>query len=238
MATEILFITGTDTGVGKTVLTALLLSALRARGARALALKPFCSGARDDAELLHRLQDGDLSLDQINPFYFAEPVAPLASARRHRNHVPIQKVTRHIEAMLARLGGDLPSSASTRSYLLIEGSGGLLVPLGEGYTVLDLIVRLNCDVLLVSRNQLGTINHTLLSLRALRAALPRRSSLKTVLMDPPIPDFSTASNPAILREWTRPAPLVQLPFLGRNCLTSSAIKRAANRCRQRLAKLV
>lgn len=64
------FITGTDTGVGKTVLTALLLSHLRQSGCSALAIKPFCSGGRGDAHLLHSLQNDDLTLDQINPFYF------------------------------------------------------------------------------------------------------------------------------------------------------------------------
>src|SRR5258708_17263219 len=152
MGTKILFITGTDTGVGKTLLTAVLLCYLRGRGARALALKPFCSGGRADAELLHRLQEGDLSLDEVNPFYFFEPVAPLVSVRRHNNHVPIVGVAQHIRSIASRLASGDPLQSSNlknkrpkqtaENYLLIEGSGGLLVPLGEGYTVLDLITRL------------------------------------------------------------------------------------------------
>src|SRR5581483_3100804 len=85
-AGRILFITGTDTGVGKTLLTAMLLHHLRVAGRRTLAMKPFCSGGRDDVELLHALQDGELTADEINPFYFSEPTAPLvALRRRHRD---------------------------------------------------------------------------------------------------------------------------------------------------------
>ena len=78
---RIIFITGTDTGVGKTLLTGLLLHHLRQSGCHALAMKPFCSGSRADAEFLHAVQDGELTLDEINPFFFAEPLAPLVAAR-------------------------------------------------------------------------------------------------------------------------------------------------------------
>lgn len=259
MATEILFITGTDTGVGKTVLTALLLCYLRRQGARALALKPFCSGSRDDAELLHRLQAGDLSLDEVNPFYFAEPVAPLVSARKHKNHVPMEQVVEHVSATLARLRGGLPSSANLRTrnskaaaqnYLLIEGSGGVLVPLGEGYTVLDLIVRLRCRVLVVSRNQLGTINHSLLTLSALgRGALDssigraqrsvgRPHSIKMVLMDQRTPDISSRTNPRVLQEWLGAVPLIRVPYLGGKIGSVRAIQANARKVQKNLLRML
>jgi dethiobiotin synthetase len=78
---NILFVTGTDTGAGKTVLTALLLDFLRSEGIRVLAMKPFCSGPRGDAVLLHGLQKGCLTLDDVNPFYFDRPLAPAAAGR-------------------------------------------------------------------------------------------------------------------------------------------------------------
>ena len=82
---KIIFVTGTDTGVGKTLLTALLLQHLRAHGQSALAIKPFCSGGREDAELLHSLQENELTLDEMNPFHFKKPLAPyLAATRRER----------------------------------------------------------------------------------------------------------------------------------------------------------
>ena len=82
---RIIFITGTDTGVGKTVLTALLVRFLRERGVKAVALKPICSGDRADARALRAAMDGALSLDEINPWHFRAPVAPLLAARREQN---------------------------------------------------------------------------------------------------------------------------------------------------------
>ncbi len=270
MSTKIIFVTGTDTGVGKTLLTALLLCHLRSRGERAIALKPFCSGGREDAELLFKLQEGDLTLNEINPFYFPEPVAPLVSARKHKRDVPLRRVLQHIQSMASRvhtvpqtapLHASPRGSPSRQNFLLIEGSGGLLVPLGEGYTVRDLIVRLGCDVLVVSRNQLGTINHTLLTVQALlhpaphltlsasgskppagRTAHPAlripHSALKVLLMEVSRPDVSSRSNPVMLTAALEPIPLLRLSFLGRRCMSVSALKKAANKLQKILAQLV
>lgn len=246
---RIIFITGTDTGVGKTVATALLLQHLRNTGARAFALKPFCSGGRADAQLLCALQDRDLTLDEVNPFYFPEPVAPLISARRHKRGVPLDRVVEYINSTASLLASGARatknSKLKTKNFLLIEGSGGLLVPLGEDYTVLDLIARLACDVVVVSRNQLGTINHTLLTVQALRPApaplhLSARRPAPVVravaLMDAVSRDLSRRSNPAILSELLAPIPLVTVPFLGRNCERISAVKKNAKKLQKTLAR--
>src|SRR2546426_834034 len=79
---KILFVTGTDTGVGKTLVVASLLYHLRQRDVSALAMKPFCSGSRADVQLLQRIQDGAVTNEEANPFYFREPVAPLVAARK------------------------------------------------------------------------------------------------------------------------------------------------------------
>jgi dethiobiotin synthetase len=253
MRTRVVFITGTDTGVGKTLLTALLLCHLRSRGACAVAIKPFCSGSRADAELLHQLQDGDLSLDEINPFYFPEPVAPLVSCRKHRRRISLQNAVQHIDGIAARVG-QIPARPSgvseiknsklrIKNYLLIEGSGGLLVPLGEGYTVRDLIARLACDVIVVSRNKLGTINHTLLTLHSL-TSIPHsalrtpHSALKVVLMDSASRDTSSRSNPGILAELLAPIPLVRFPFLGLRCSSVPAVKKNAKKIQKTLASML
>lgn len=236
--TKILFITGTDTGVGKTVLTALLLSHLRALGRRALALKPFCSGGREDAELLHALQEGDLTLDQVNPFYFCEPVAPLVAARRHRREISLEQVVRHIRSVASGKVLATKSCGETgQKYLLVEGSGGLLVPLGENYTVLDLLRRLNCEVVVVSANRLGTINHTLLTMQALRAFGQKRAC-RVVLMQSRRGDFSCRSNPHILRELLAPIPVISLPFLGRDGSSISGLKKNAKKFQKTLARLL
>src|ERR1700722_15876817 len=115
---KIIFVTGTDTGVGKTLLTALLLHHLRARGCRALAMKPFCSGGRADVRLLQSLQPGELSDAEMNPFYFKQPIAPLAASLGKRKKIPLNLVVEKIRAVARKC-----------DVLLVEGSGGLLVPL-------------------------------------------------------------------------------------------------------------
>jgi hypothetical protein len=172
-------------------------------------------------------------------------------------------VVRHIMAIRSRLssvsGGSAPvliknSKFKIQNYLLIEGSGGLLVPLGEGYTVRDLIRRLNCEVIIVSRNKLGTINHTLLTLQALlpadvharhehprstlRTPRVKRPSLKIALMDSASPDASCLFNREILAELVAPIPLISLQFLGRKCASVPALKKNAKKCQKTLARLL
>lgn len=219
------FITGTDTGVGKTLLTALLLQHLRSKGCHALAIKPFCSGGRDDARLLHAVQDGELTLDEINPFFFEEPLAPLVAARAHHLFIRLEEILRRI------------SHAATRcARLLIEGSGGLLVPLGERYTVADLIAKLNCEVIIVSPNRLGTVNHTLLTARALQHIGIKR--LKVVMMAQAHPDPSSDSNPKILTELLGQVPVLALDFLGADACHLEAMKRAEKKVEKSLAEVL
>jgi dethiobiotin synthetase len=223
--TRIIFITGTDTGVGKTLLTALLLRHLRQRGCHALAMKPFCSGSWSDARLLRAAQDSDLTLDEIAPWFFPEPVAPLVSARRHRRSVRLSAVTRQIRA-----------TARRAECLLVEGSGGLLVPLGEGFTVRDLINKLGCEVIVVARDRLGTINHTLLTVEALQLAT--NAGLTTVLMGAEGRDYSTQTNCRILAEMLAPVPVMRLPFLGTDSNRVEAVKESERKVRKRLARIL
>src|SRR3569833_1649882 len=154
---NIIFVAGTDTGGGKTIFTGLLVRHLREQGVHALAMKPFCSGGRADVRLLRAMQDAELTENEINPFYFPKPVAPLVDARRSKRLIFLAKVVREIKTLATRC-----------ECLLVEGSGGFFVPLGEKYFGSDLIKRLNCEVIVVARNQLGTINHTLLTVNALK----------------------------------------------------------------------
>src|SRR5258705_11852752 len=84
---KIIFVTGTDTGVGKTLLTGLLLHHLRQSGCHAVAMKPFCSGGTADIEFLDAVQEGELDPAEINPFYFSEPIAPVLAARKHHRNI-------------------------------------------------------------------------------------------------------------------------------------------------------
>jgi len=253
MSAKIIFITGTGTGVGKTLLTALLLCHLRSEGSHVFALKPFCSGSRADAQLLHGLQEGALGLDEINPFYFPEPVAPLVSARKHNRRISLAQVVQHINSIASRVG-PIPrppagnpiiknSKSRIQNYILVEGSGGLLVPLGENYTVRDLIRRLDCEVIVVSRNQLGTINHTLLTVQALQNPAPHSpfrlpaSAVKVVLMDTRVSDPSCGSNASLLAELLAPISLVRLPFLGPRCCSAAAVRTNSKKSKKTLASL-
>jgi dethiobiotin synthetase len=228
---RILFITGTDTGVGKTVLTALLLSHLRQQGLHALALKPFCSGSRSDVTLLRAVQENELTVKDINAYYFPEPVAPLIAARKHKRPIRIGSLVQHIRSIARRC-----------DVLLIEGAGGLLVPIAKGITILDLIAHLQCRVIVVARNKLGTINHTLLTVQALQhhssLCTPHSALPSVVLMNHSSHDASSDSNAAILREFLTPVPLFSLPFLGRNCGALSAIKRNEKKFRKTLARIL
>ncbi len=219
---KIIFVTGTDTGVGKTIFTGLLVYHLREQGVHALAMKPFCSGSRADVRLLRAMQDAELSEDEINPFYFREPVAPLVSARRNKRRISLGEVVARIKKMAARC-----------ECLLVEGSGGLLVPLGEKYCVSDVIKRLKCEVILVSRNQLGTINHTLLTANALKRFGVKNISV--ALMGTSKKDASVEKNAELLREFLGKIPVREIIFLGKNPNKSGVLKKSHTKVKKTLA---
>ena len=201
-AAQIIFITGTDTGVGKTLFTASWLRYLRENNTDTIAMKPFCSGGRDDVELLQSLQaDARLPDAVVNPYYFDAPVSPLVAARRQRRALSLQDTLIRIRAL-----------ARDRDCLLVEGAGGLLSPLGPRFDAAELIARLRCRVIIVARNQIGTINHILLTVRA----LPENSTFPPiiVLMETAEPDPSAASNPAIICEMLPNLAVFIFPYLG------------------------
>jgi len=216
-----LFITGTGTGVGKTVLTALLAEYLRRRGLRVAALKPICSGGREDARVLHTALGGTLPLDQINPWHFRAPIAPLLAARRERKRVPLAPVLIHIRAHRRRFDA-----------VLIEGAGGLLSPLGVGFDSRDLIAALDATPIIVASSQLGVVNQVLLTLEALPPG-PRRRA-RVVLMAPPKPEATAASNPRLLRQLTG-RPVHQLPWFGEGFTAGELLR--APRVRATLAAM-
>ena len=146
------FVTATDTGVGKTFITAALAAALRARGRDVAVLKPVQSGATSTDPA------GDAALLGADCIYaFAAPLAPLVAARYEG---------RTIEAgpILARAA----ELAREHELLLVEGAGGLLVPLADGFDLADLAVAIGLPLIVVARAGLGTVNHTLLTIEAAR----------------------------------------------------------------------
>ncbi len=219
---RIIFVTGTDTDVGKTVFAASLVYILRSQGVNALAMKPFCSGSRDDIMVLQSVQPGILSADEVNPFYFHAPVAPLVVLRQARRNIPLKEALAKVRSLQRKC-----------DTLVIEGSGGLMVPLSEGYNVADLIRALRCEVVIVSRNKLGTINHTLLTVDAVKRLKPKK--LSVVLMQQGTGDASTNTNFWMLREFLAPISLVAYPFLGQRRMGLRLFRAAAKILKKVLA---
>ncbi len=222
---KIIFVTGTDTGVGKTLLTALLLCHLRQTGVHALAMKPFCSGGTQDVDLLESLQAGELTRKEINPFYFTEAIAPLVAARTQRRRISLADVTKRVRRVAGKC-----------ECLLVEGSGGLLVPLGDGYTVADLIERLRCEVIVVARNKLGTINHTLLTVCCLESRGVRKPVV--VLMDGPRKDRASLTNHATLGELLDPVALWRVSHFGPGASRADRVKSISKQLKKVLASIL
>ncbi len=159
------FVTGTDTGVGKTVLAGTVVAAARARGIDVVALKPVITGLQEpadpawppDHELLARA--AGTSVDRVTGIGYDPPVSPHLAAELAGRPIDPDSLERWIR----RAAGDGP-------LVVVEGVGGLLVPLAGGYDVRRLAAALDLPLLVAARPGLGTINHTLLTLEAARAA--------------------------------------------------------------------
>jgi dethiobiotin synthetase len=205
------FVTATDTGAGKTVLTGLLARFLCKRGVNVAALKPVCSGDRGDARALRAAMDNVLSLDEINPWHFRAPIAPLLAARRERKHVHLFEVLAHVRAMQKRFDA-----------LLVEGAGGLLSPLGENFDSGDLIAALDALPLLVAPSRLGAVNHILLTLEALPRSAAARA--RVVLMSPPKRDAAISTNTKLLAGFFDARRIFTLPWLGEKFSVGEVLK--------------
>jgi dethiobiotin synthetase len=152
------FITGTDTGAGKTYVTALLLQSLVAEGRSAAGFKPISCGDREDAEALLAASTPapQLNIDRVNPVHFKTPAAPLAAAMIENHPADLTL----IKDTYAELAGEF-------EHVLVEGVGGWEVPIAAGYCVGDLAAELALPVLLVVNNRLGALNHAILTARAI-----------------------------------------------------------------------
>ncbi|MDP1830236.1 MAG: dethiobiotin synthase [Archangium sp.] len=150
------FVTGTDTGVGKTEVSAALLEAMVAQGLRPFAFKPCESGGNADSQTLWEAAGSWQKRQAVCLYRFRAPLAPALAARAERKKVQWRRLLSGFRAL-----GDGPG--------VVEGAGGLFVPLDERHDVIDLIEATGLPVVLVARAGLGTINHTVLSLDALLA---------------------------------------------------------------------
>jgi dethiobiotin synthetase len=158
-----LFVTATDTGVGKTILSAALLAAMSAEGVDVRAHKPAVSGLDEppgewppDHELLASV--AGMTPEQVAPLRYGPAVSPHLAASLEGSPIDTRALA------------DRARAAADGEVLVVEGIGGLLVPLADHYSVRELAVELGMPMLIAARSGLGTINHTLLTLRSARAA--------------------------------------------------------------------
>ena len=243
---HVLFITGTDTNVGKTVFSVLLTRELLRQGVDVRAVKPLCSGGREDAEALlavllaktsnnqhrttniHCIRHSVSGIDQINPWHFAEPLTPLVASRRVGK--PLHR--KEVVAFLRK-------SASACDVLLVEGAGGLLSPLGEDFDARDLIVALKATPVVVAQNRLGVINQSLLVMGALPLAIRQKAQL--ILMQPELADVVSRTNENVLKERLGAARVHSVPHLHPEhvqTLTTVRLPVSVRAALQRLAKSV
>ncbi|HEX3099327.1 MAG TPA: dethiobiotin synthase [Usitatibacter sp.] len=161
------FVTGTDTGVGKTVVACALVHALRAAGVRVVAMKPIAAGAvrngerwvnEDTLALADAAGVGPEGIDRVTPVLLRDPMAPHIAAAREGRHVALSPILDVFEALAA--SGD---------FAVVEGVGGFLVPLDEALDTGDLARALRLPVVLVVGLRLGCLNHALLTARAIAA---------------------------------------------------------------------
>jgi dethiobiotin synthetase len=171
------FVTGTDTGVGKTIVTAVLITALRAQGIFPGVMKPvetgIAGGSVSDAEWLMSVAGIEDELDLVSPYRFETAAAPMVASARERVRIEPDRILRAFQALAARHG-----------CVIVEGIGGIMAPLTTELLVVDLIRRLSLSVLVVARAGLGSVNHTLLSLEALRT---RHLPITGVIFNNPTP---------------------------------------------------
>jgi dethiobiotin synthetase len=201
-----LFVTATDTGVGKSVLSACLLASMAAEGLSVRAFKPVVTGIEEpaegawpaDHELLARA--AGQSPGEVSPLLFGPATSPHLAAEMAGETIDPAAVIGHARA------------AGEGATLIAEGVGGLLVPLTAAYSICDLACDLGLPVVIAARPGLGTINHTLLTLRAAReAGLDVRAVVLTPWADPDAIELSNRETIAALGE----VEVACLPFIPR-----------------------
>ena len=151
------FITGTDTCVGKTYVTKLLIESLRSEGKNAVGFKPISCGDRDDAAILSDAS-GNLAIDEVNPIHFSSGVAPHVAALLENQTINPAEIIASYRAI-----------SEKHNSVIVEGAGGWEVPITQTYFVSDLAKDLGLPVILVAANRLGALNHILLTLAAIEA---------------------------------------------------------------------
>jgi dethiobiotin synthetase len=205
-----LFVTGTDTGVGKTQIARLLIEALRNQGIDAVGYKPVACGDREDARILSEASGG-LDLDLVNPVHLQSPVSPQVASMLENRTIDIQIMIDGFHA-LRRM----------HEVVIVEGAGGWEVPLVHGLRMSDLARHLALPVLVVVANRLGALNHAILTVDAVRAK--ELQCLGTVLnqLGDEL-DTAMITNKSVIAEVTG-APLIEHVIHGQDVLDETVLQ--------------
>jgi dethiobiotin synthetase len=195
------FMTATDTGVGKTAMTAALILAFQQKGYRVGVVKPIETGinpqrqAHSDTGRLRSLFLPPLPFSSICLYPFPQPLAPLACARKARRTIDLPRIISYIQDISRQY-----------AFLLVEGAGGVLTPIAPMHTMRDLMVALKFPVLVVGRTTLGSVNHVLMTVETLQQAGIKISG---VILNNSVPARNTsrtrqeqASSVDLIREMT------------------------------------
>jgi len=204
-----LSVTGTDTGVGKTIIAAGLVKLARNKGLRAIAVKPVETGCMvregqlypEDGAFLHQASDGDLSLDECVPFRFSLPASPARAAAAVGSSLRIADLKEHVLTL-----------AEHADLTVVEGAGGLMVPIQGNLMMIDLVEQLGFPTVIVGRAGLGTINHSMLTLNAIKQR--GLEALGIVLSCSSLePGPEEEFTPSDLARLVQPVPVLVLPYL-------------------------
>jgi dethiobiotin synthetase len=191
-----LFITGTDTGVGKTHTATRLLHLLQTSGTSCAGMKPICCGDRRDAEFLLAASSDGLTIDDVNPVWLKTPAAPMVGSLMERVDIDIDHILAAFHSLQNRV-----------EHVIVEGAGGWMVPIRPDYFISDLAVAMKLRVLVVACNRLGCLNHAALTVQSVIGHRLRCAGL--VLNNAQgTGDIATMSNADILKK------IIDVPVLG------------------------
>ena len=197
-----IFIAGTDTGVGKTLVAGALAAALARKGYRVGVMKPVSCGGREDVYFLLQCAGITDDADRVNPIALKRPLSPHVAAGLERKKIDLKKIGQALQVLEKKY-----------NVIVIEGCGGLLVPITDRFFVIDLIRLMGAEALLVSRAGLGAINHCLLSLEALRKRGIKPLGIIFNLASDCVPGTAEKTNPQVISECGKILSLGVFPYL-------------------------
>jgi dethiobiotin synthetase len=202
-----IFITATDTGIGKTVVSAGIAKCLKSNGIDVGVMKPIATGSSrssEDAKFLAMAIKSTDNIDIINPVYFQVPISPYVAARLKRKKISLEKIKNAYKELLCR-----------HKFLVIEGIGGLMVPILGDYFVKDLIIELKLPIVVVCSPALGTLNHTIMTVEIAKKNCIDIKGVVVNYYKKMARGLAERTNPQIIEKFSRVPVLAEIPFLGR-----------------------